>query len=134
MVLDLPIRLHDVGANLAAEGNLELGFVECVGVRLVLLAFQVLEARAKPLHGQPAIFVLAVLGLAAHHDAGGNVRDAPRTPTSSTNPSSRFPSAARFAPTSCSRIGRSRTIAPNSSSATSTAFSMATSTPSCAPT
>src|SRR5258705_5262382 len=76
MVLDLTIRLHDVGANLAAEGDVHLGFVEPVGLRLALLNFEVVEARAKHLHGELAIFVLAALDLAADDDIGGKVRDA----------------------------------------------------------
>jgi hypothetical protein len=76
MVLDLAVRLHHVRANLAAEGDIHLGFIEPVRLRLALLNFEVVEARAKHLHSKLAIFVLAALDLAPDDDIGGKVRDA----------------------------------------------------------
>jgi len=44
MVFDLAIGLHHVGADLAAERNVHLGFVEPVGFRFALLNFEIVEA------------------------------------------------------------------------------------------
>jgi hypothetical protein len=52
VVLDHAVRLQDVGPNLAAEGDVELGFVKFVGVLLALLNLQVVESRTEHLHGE----------------------------------------------------------------------------------
>src|SRR5205807_8563251 len=76
VIFDHLVGLHHVRADLAAKGNVHFGFVELVGFRLPLLQFHVVEARAKHLHGQLAVFMLAAFGLAANHDAARDVRDA----------------------------------------------------------
>src|SRR5580698_8581419 len=76
VILDEAIGLHDVGTDLAAEGNVELGVVELVGVLLALLHFQVVELGAQHLHGEVAIFALAAFDLAGDDGVGGQVRDA----------------------------------------------------------
>ena len=76
VVFDHAVGLHDVGADLAAEGDVELGFVELVGVLLALLDFEVVEFRAKHLHRQGAVFALAAFGLAGYYRVGGEVGDA----------------------------------------------------------
>src|ERR1700722_1631530 len=73
VVLDHAVRLHDVGANLAAEGDVQLGFVELVGVGLALLYLEIVESGAQHFHGHFAVFALAALGLAADDDVGGDV-------------------------------------------------------------
>src|SRR5882724_2919893 len=76
MVFDHAIGLHDVGADLAAEGDFQFGFVELVGVLLALLDFLVVELGAEHFHGQGAVFALAAFGLAGYHRVGGQVGDA----------------------------------------------------------
>ncbi len=76
VVFDQAVRLHHIGPDLAAEGNVQLALVQFVGVRLALLDFQIVKARAKHLHRQLAILALAALGLAPNDDVGRNVRDA----------------------------------------------------------
>ncbi len=61
---------------MAAEGNVQLTLVQFVGVRLALLEFQIVEARAEHLHGHLAILALAALGLAGHHSVGWKMGDA----------------------------------------------------------
>ena len=78
VVFDHAVGLHDVGADLAAKRNLELGFVELVGMLLALLHFLVVQLGAKHLHGQRAVLALAAFGLASDHGVGGKVRDAHR--------------------------------------------------------
>ncbi len=56
--------------------NIELALVQFVGVRLALLDFQIVETRAKHLHGYLAILALAALCLAPNDDVGGDVSDA----------------------------------------------------------
>jgi len=73
VVLDHAVGLHNVGTNLAAEGDVELGFVELVGMGLALLDFEVVEAGAQHFHSHFAVFALAALGLAADDDVGGDV-------------------------------------------------------------
>src|SRR2546427_11875412 len=70
VVLDQAVRLHDVGSDLTAKGNVQLAFVELVCVRLALLDFQIVEARAKHLHSQFAILALTALCLASNDDVG----------------------------------------------------------------
>ena len=76
VVLDQAVGLHDVRADLAAEGDFELGFVEAVGFVAALLNFLVVKFGAQHLHGHFAILVLAALHLAGDDDAAGDVRDA----------------------------------------------------------
>src|SRR6266478_5738301 len=44
VVLDEAIRLHDVGADLTAEGNVQFALVELVGVRLAFFNFFIVQA------------------------------------------------------------------------------------------
>src|SRR5208283_1151765 len=76
MVLNQAIGLHDVGANLAAKGNFQLGFVQLVGGIAALLHFHVVEFGAQHLHRKFAVFVLAAFRLARHDNAGGDVGEA----------------------------------------------------------
>src|SRR6267143_3039221 len=76
MVLDEAVRLHDVGPDLTAEGNIQLAFVEFVGVRLALFNFFIIPARAEHLHSHFAILALTALGLARHNDIGWKMGDA----------------------------------------------------------
>src|SRR6266481_8025703 len=76
VVLNQAVRLHDVGPDLTAKGNVQFAFVKFVGVRLPLLEFQIVEARAEHLHGHLAILALTALGLARNDDVRGDVRDA----------------------------------------------------------
>src|SRR5579859_1025540 len=78
VVFDHPVRLHDVGANLAAEGDVQLALVEFVGMRLALLNLEVVQARAKHLHGDLTVLALAAFRLATHHYVGWQVSDANR--------------------------------------------------------
>jgi hypothetical protein len=78
VVFDHAVRLHNVGADLAAERNLELGFVELVGVLLAFLHFLVVQLGAQHLHGQRPVLALASLGLAGDYRVGGKMRDADR--------------------------------------------------------
>src|SRR5277367_4416719 len=59
MVLDHAVGLHDVGANLAAEGNVQLGLVELVRMGLALLYFEIVQPGAQHFHGHFAVFTLA---------------------------------------------------------------------------
>ena len=76
VVLDHAVGLHDVGTNLAAEGDVQLGFVELVGVGLALLYLEIVKPGAQHFHGHFAVFALAALRLAADDDVGRQVRDA----------------------------------------------------------
>jgi len=76
VVLDQAVRLHDIGADLTAKGNVQLALVKFIGVRLALLNFQIVEARAEHLHRHFAILVLAALRLTANDDVGREVGDA----------------------------------------------------------
>ena len=76
MVLDQAVRLHDIGPDLTPKRNIELALVQFVGVRLPLLDFQIVEARAKHLHRYLAILALAALCLAPNDDVGWDVSDA----------------------------------------------------------
>jgi hypothetical protein len=78
VVFDHAVGLHNVGANLAAERNLELGLVELIGVLLALLHFLVVQLGAQHLHGERTVLALASLGLAGDHRVGGKMRDADR--------------------------------------------------------
>src|SRR5271157_2920705 len=78
VVLDQAIGLHDVRADLAAEGNIQLGFVEAVGFVAALLQLQIVKFRAQHLHGHFAVLVLAAAHLAGDDDAGGKMREANR--------------------------------------------------------
>ena len=78
MVLDQPVRLEGVRADLAAKTDVALGFVQLAGFCLAFFDFELVEARAKPLHRQLAVLVLAALILALHDDAARQVRDAHR--------------------------------------------------------
>ena len=76
MVFDHAVWLHDVGTNLAAERDVQLGLVELVGMRLALLDLEIVKPGAQHFHGHFAVFALAALGLAADDDIGRQVRDA----------------------------------------------------------
>src|SRR2546422_8204085 len=54
-------RSHHVRADLTPEGNVQLAGVQLVGVRLALLDFRVIQARAEHFHGEFTILVLAAL-------------------------------------------------------------------------
>src|SRR5258708_11403424 len=64
VVLDEAVRLHDVGPDLTAKGNVQLAFVELVGMRLAFFNFFIVQAWTKHLHGHLPILTLAALGLA----------------------------------------------------------------------
>ena len=76
VVLNQAVRLHNVGPDLAAEGNVQFAFVELVGVCLPFLDFQIVEARAEHLHGHLTILALTALRLTRNGDVRGDVRDA----------------------------------------------------------
>ncbi len=76
VVLDEAIRLHDVRADLTAEGNVQFALVELVGVRLAFLNFFIVQARAEHLHGHLSILALTALRLARHDDVCREVSDA----------------------------------------------------------
>src|SRR5271165_3577381 len=78
VVLDQPVRLHHVRADLAAKGNFQLALIQFVGVRLALLDLFVVQPRAQHLHRQFAILALAALRLASHYYVRRQVRDAHR--------------------------------------------------------
>src|SRR5271155_2141810 len=76
MVFDHAVGLHDVGTDLAAKGNVQLGLVELVRMRLALLYLEIVKPGTQHFHGHFAVFALAALGLAADDDVGRQVRDA----------------------------------------------------------
>src|SRR3974390_1691899 len=76
VVLDEPIGLHHIGTNLAAEGNVHLGFVEFVAFFAALLHFEIVEFRTQHFHSHFSVLVLAALHLTGDNDTRGNVRDA----------------------------------------------------------
>src|SRR5271170_1279451 len=75
VVFDHAVGLHDVGTNLATEGNVQLGLVELVGVCLALLYLEIVKPGAQHFHGHFAVFALAALRLAADDDVRRQVRD-----------------------------------------------------------
>ena len=76
MVLHHLVRLKDVAANLAAEGDVALLAADLLQLRLLLLHLQIVEPRLQHLHRARAVLVLRALVLARDHDAGRDVRDA----------------------------------------------------------
>jgi hypothetical protein len=78
VVFDHAVRLHHVRPDLAAKRNLQLGFVELVGMLLPFLHFLVVQLGAQHLHGQRSVLALAAFGLAGNYRVGGQVRDADR--------------------------------------------------------
>ena len=76
MVFDQTVGLHDVRPDLTAEGNVQLALVQLVSMRLALLNFQIVQARAEHLHRHLTILALAALRLAADNDVCGDVSDA----------------------------------------------------------
>ncbi len=78
MVLDHLVRVHDVGADLAAERDVLLGRLHRVQLGPLLLPLQIVEAGLQHLHGHVAVADLAALVLAGDHDAAGKVGDAHR--------------------------------------------------------
>ena len=76
VVLDHLVRMQDVAADLAAEGDVLLLAAELIELRLLLLHLQVVEPRLQHLHRRVAVLVLRSLVLARHDDAGRQVRDA----------------------------------------------------------
>src|SRR5690349_17927198 len=51
VVLDHPVGLHDIGTNLAPEGDIQFALIQLVRMRLSLLDFEVIEPRAQHFHG-----------------------------------------------------------------------------------
>src|SRR5258708_5327903 len=78
VVLDHLVRVHDVGADLAAEGDVLLGRRHRVQLGPLLLPLQIVEAGLQHLQGHVAVADLAALVLAGDDDAGGQVGDAHR--------------------------------------------------------
>src|SRR6516225_7660920 len=78
MVLDEAVGLHHVGTDLAAEGDIHLGFVELLALFTALLHFEVVKFRTQHFHGHFALLVLAALHLAGHDDPCGSVCNAHR--------------------------------------------------------
>jgi hypothetical protein len=76
VILNEAVGLHHIGADLAAEGNVEFGFVELIRVRLTLLDFEIVEPRAEHLHRELAILALTALGLACDNNVCREVGDA----------------------------------------------------------
>src|ERR1700730_8677685 len=70
------VRLHGVGADLAAEADFGFGGVEFVQSFAALLKFQLVKLRTKNFHSPFAIFVLAAFILALHDDSGRKMCDA----------------------------------------------------------
>jgi hypothetical protein len=76
MVLYQPVRVQDVGANLAAEVNVGLGSLKLIRNLPPPAQFQFVKARAEHLHRHFSIAVLRAFVLALRHGPGGNVGDA----------------------------------------------------------
>src|SRR6185312_13214977 len=70
------VGLEDVGADLAAEVDVELGVLHLAGGGAFFLELELVEARAQDLHRHVLVFVLGALVLALDDDVGGEVDDA----------------------------------------------------------
>src|SRR5438309_2498356 len=66
VVLHQLIRMKDITANLAAEGDVLLGAADLIQPRLLLLHFQIVESRLQDFHRRIAVAVLRPLVLARH--------------------------------------------------------------------
>src|ERR1700722_2828510 len=75
MVLDQPVGLQRVGADLAAKADVALGLIHLARFSFALLDLGLVQARAQPFHGKLAVLVLAAFVLALHDNPGGQVRD-----------------------------------------------------------
>ncbi len=78
VVLDHPVGVQHVGADLAAPGVVHFQVFERLAGFLALPDLEVVEPRAEDLHRGRAILDLAALVLAGHHDAGRQVGEADR--------------------------------------------------------
>ena len=76
MVLHHLIRVEDIAADLAPEGDVLLFAADLIELLLLLLQPAVVQPRPQHLHGRIAVAVLRTLVLARHDDAGRQVRDA----------------------------------------------------------
>src|ERR1700735_33695 len=76
VVLDEVIRLHGVGANLAAEADFGFRGVELMEGFAALFEFEFVKLRAENFHSPFAILVLAAFILALNDDAGRKMGDA----------------------------------------------------------
>src|ERR1700735_496565 len=76
VVLDELVRLHGVGANLAAEADFGLRGVKFMEGFAALFQFELVKLRAEDFHSPFAVLVLAALVLALNDDAGWKMRDA----------------------------------------------------------
>ena len=70
--------MQDIGADLAAPGDVFLGVQDHLGLLLALALFQFIEPGLENLHGQIPVAVLGALILHGYHDAGGNMGEAHR--------------------------------------------------------
>ena len=74
MVLDHAVRVQDVGADLAAPGDVLLALVQVFHPLALLLQFEFVQPCAQNLHGRGAVAVLRAFVLALHDDAGRQMR------------------------------------------------------------
>ena len=75
-VFDHLVRLEDVAADLAAPANLPLFAVLTLHFSALFVLLALVELGLEQLHGEVAVLQLAALGLAGHHDPGGQVGEA----------------------------------------------------------
>ena len=76
MVLDQPVGLHHVRANLTPKRNVQFSFVQLVCFFLAFLDFQIVELGAQHFHRHFAVFALAALRLARNDHARRKMGDA----------------------------------------------------------
>ena len=78
VILDHPVGMEDIGADLASPGNLLLLASQSFGFALLLFRLQFVDTGFELLHCHCPVLVLGTFILAADHDSGRNMGDADR--------------------------------------------------------
>src|SRR5438270_1596908 len=76
VILDHPVGLENIGANLRSEFYVELGIFNLLGGCSLLLHLEFVELGAQHAHGAFTVLVLRALVLATRDQPGGDVRNA----------------------------------------------------------